>query len=227
MVGAGRAGHDPRVHAAWSPRLIDLAHHEPCRSTPCRALPRRRDDRQPPRGPVHQLGHRPWSTHPTPLPRPNGAPPTTSSPPRTACAARRRRPGPPAAPRSALRADPGPRRLSRRAHKQAKNRKRKDHLLEHGVDRPRPFRDDLRFFRSRTLKSGVFIGLLGPYSSRVGRRVDARIDRSWPPECAPARGCRRAWCGRSTGDRQTAHSGGQLVPSRRSFVRPKRRQATP
>ena len=50
MVGAGRAGHDPRVHAAWSPRLIDLAHHEPCRSTPCRALQRRRDDRQPPRG---------------------------------------------------------------------------------------------------------------------------------------------------------------------------------
>ena len=141
MVGAGRAGHDPRVHAAWSPRLIDLAHHEPCRSTPCRALQRRRDDRQPPRGPVHQLGHRPWSTHPTPLPRPKGALDnffSASNSVRRAASTSR------TSGRSAV--GPAGRSWTSTpipARSQAgEEPQEKDHLLEHGVDRPRPFRDD-------------------------------------------------------------------------------------
>ena len=83
-----------------------------------------------------------WATGPGARTRPPYPGPrersTTSSPPRTACAARRRRPGPPAAPRSALRADPGPRRLSRRAHKQAKNRKRKITYSNTGLTDPAP-----------------------------------------------------------------------------------------
>jgi len=66
---------------------------------------------------------------PATAPLPGSLPPA-SSPPRTACAARRRRPGPAAASRSALRADPGPRRLSRRAHSPAKNRQKKDQSPE-------------------------------------------------------------------------------------------------
>ena len=62
----------------------------------------------PTRGHVHQPGARPWSTHTTPI-RPSTRRPTRPDPPpRTACAERRRRQGPAAATRSALRPIPDP-----------------------------------------------------------------------------------------------------------------------
>ena len=39
VVGAGRAGHDPRLQTAWSSPLIDPVHQQPCRNTPCRHGP--------------------------------------------------------------------------------------------------------------------------------------------------------------------------------------------
>ena len=73
-------------------------------------------------------------------------PPRHSEPPTfllplPACAGRRRRPGPAAAARSALRADPGHRRLSRRAHRHAEEDQK--HQRTRLTD-PAPFRDDLR-----------------------------------------------------------------------------------
>jgi len=74
-------------------------------------------------------------------------PPRHSEPPTfllplPACAGRRRRPGPAAAARSALRADPGHRRLSRRAHRHAEEDQK--HQRTRLTD-PAPFRDDQRF----------------------------------------------------------------------------------
>jgi len=73
-------------------------------------------------------------------------PPRHSEPPTfllplPACAGRRRRPGPAAAARSALRADPGHRRLSRRAHRHAEEDQK--HQRTRLTD-PAPFRDDQR-----------------------------------------------------------------------------------
>ena len=68
------------------------------------------------------------------------APHLTSASP--ACAARRRHPGPTAATRSALRADPGHRRLPRRAHKPAEEAQPPRTRLTD----PAPFRDDLRIY---------------------------------------------------------------------------------
>ena len=78
-------------------------------------------------------------TRPPPAEHPGAADfPFSASP---ACAARRRRPGPPAATRSALRADPGHRRLSRRAHKP---RRRRSKTPRTRLTDPAPFRDDQR-----------------------------------------------------------------------------------
>jgi hypothetical protein len=80
--------------------------------------------------------------HPT---RPS-EPPTLLLP-LPACAGRRRRPGPAAAARSALWADPGHRRLSQRAHRAAEE----DQNTNKEVDRPAPFRDDLRRARDGSM----------------------------------------------------------------------------
>jgi hypothetical protein len=101
-LGAGRPGHDPRT-PAWSPVLID-----PDGRTLVAALhaaaQRRRDEPAALRAcpPTRTALESPDPTHHS---RERG-PDTPGSPPRTACAGRRRRQGPTAAPRSALRADP-------------------------------------------------------------------------------------------------------------------------
>jgi hypothetical protein len=82
VVGAGRVCHDPRVHPAWSPHLIDPAHHDPVAALHA-ALPRRRDDRQPLTGPVHHRaispGARTSTTHADTLERPNHRPSISAS----------------------------------------------------------------------------------------------------------------------------------------------------
>ena len=84
-------------------------------------------------------------------------PPRHSEPPPfllplPACAGRRRRPGPAAAARSALRADPGHRRLSRRAHRHAEEDQK--HQRTRLTD-PAPFRDDQRFKLLPRTRSGA------------------------------------------------------------------------
>src|SRR5215218_8800851 len=74
---------------------------------------------------------------PTPTPwRGRTTDPLSPLPP--ACAVRRRRPGPPAASRSALRADPGPRRLSRRATRKPKNSSEKINNKNYELTGPAP-----------------------------------------------------------------------------------------
>ena len=98
LVGAGRAGHDPRT-AAWSRVLIDPAGQDRTANPIMPPPPRRRDDRAAPPACPPDRDTGPDERNAPPPDDTTGANPSPSPLP-IACAERRRRQGPTAAPRS-------------------------------------------------------------------------------------------------------------------------------